>query len=232
VIALIVVIVIVVVLALGLWATFNGLVRRRNQVDNAWSQIDVQLKRRHDLIPNLVESVKGYMQFEQDTLTRVTNARAAAVAAGAQGPAAQAQAEATLTQTLRSLFAVVENYPDLKANQNVISLQEELTTTENKISFARQFYNDSVMAYNTQIQSFPSNIIAGMFNFTARQFFEGDAADREVPKVDLGLQTAPQVQMQPPATPPQQPPAAQPPVQPQPTAPPTQPPSPPQQPAQ
>jgi LemA protein len=206
VIAVIVVIVIVVILAIGLWATYNGLVRRRNQVDNAWSQIDVQLKRRHDLIPNLVESVKGYMQFEQDTLTKVTNARAAAVAAGAQGPAAQAQAENTLTQTLRSLFAVVENYPDLKANQNVISLQEELTTTENKISFARQFYNDSVMSYNTQIQSFPANTIAGMFNFSARQFFEGDAADKEVPKVDLGM--APAVQMQqPPAPQAQQPPA-------------------------
>ncbi len=232
-IALIIVIVIVLVVALGLWSTYNGLVRRRNQVDNAWSQIDVQLKRRHDLIPNLVQSVKGYMQFEQDTLTKVTNARAAAVAAGAQGPAAQADAENTLTQSLRSLFAVVENYPDLKANQNVISLQEELTTTENKISFARQFYNDSVMTYNTKIQQFPSNIIAGMFNFAARQFFEGEAADREVPTVDLGMQ-APQVQMQPPVQP-QQPPA--PPVQPpapaqQPPAPPTQPPSPPQQPAQ
>ena len=204
--AVIVVIVVVVVVALFLWSAFNGLVRRRNQVDNAWSQIDVQLKRRHDLIPNLVESVKGYMQFEQDTLTKVTNARAAAVAAGAQGPAAQAQAENTLTQTLRSLFAVVENYPDLKANQNVISLQEELTTTENKISFARQFYNDSVMSYNTQIQSFPANTIAGMFNFSARQFFEGDAADKEVPKVDLGM--APAVQMQqPPAPQAQQPPA-------------------------
>jgi len=213
VIAVIVVIVVVVILALGLWATYNGLVRRRNQVDNAWSQIDVQLKRRHDLIPNLVESVKGYMQFEQDTLTKVTNARAAAVAAGAQGPAAQAQAENTLTQTLRSLFAVVENYPDLKANQNVISLQEELTTTENKISFARQFYNDSVMSYNTKIQSFPANTIAGMFNFSARQFFEGDAADREVPKVDLGM--APAVQMQQPAAPPAQQPQ-QPPAPPQP----------------
>jgi LemA protein len=224
VIALIVVIVIVVVLALLLWSTYNGIVRRRNQVDNAWSQIDVQLKRRHDLIPNLVSSVKGYMQFEQDTLTKVTNARAAAVAAGAQGPAAQAQAENTLTQSLRSLFAVVENYPDLKANQNVMSLQEELTTTENKISFARQFYNDSVMAYNTKIQQFPSNTIAGMFNFAPRQFFEGDAADHEVPQVDLGM--APQVQMQAPA------PAAPAPAQQQPPTPPAQPPAPPQQPAQ
>jgi LemA protein len=221
VIALIVVIVIVVVVALLLWSTYNGIVRRRNQVDNAWSQIDVQLKRRHDLIPNLVSSVKGYMQFEQDTLTKVTNARAAAVAAGAQGPAAQAQAENTLTQSLRSLFAVAENYPDLKANQNVMALQEELTTTENKISFARQFYNDSVMAYNTKIQQFPSNTIAGMFNFTQRQFFEGDTADREVPQVDLGM--APQVQMQAPVAPVQ----AQ-----QPPAPPVQPPGPPQQPGQ
>jgi len=187
VIALIIILIIVAIVVIGLWATYNGLVRRRLQVDNAWSQIDVQLKRRHDLIPNLVESVKGYMQFEQDTLTRVTDARAAAVAAGAQGPAAQAQAENALTQTLRSLFATVENYPDLKANQNVMSLQEELTTTENKISFARQFYNDSVMTYNTKIQQFPSNIIAGMFNFTQRQFFEGEATDREVPQVDLKL---------------------------------------------
>ena len=186
-IALIIILIIVAIVVIGLWATYNGLVRRRLQVDNAWSQIDVQLKRRHDLIPNLVESVKGYMQFEQDTLTRVTDARAAAVAAGAQGPAAQAQAENALTQTLRSLFATVENYPDLKANQNVMSLQEELTTTENKISFARQFYNDSVMTYNTKIQQFPSNIIAGMFNFTQRQFFEGEATDREVPQVDLKL---------------------------------------------
>jgi LemA protein len=221
VIAVITVVIVVAVVALLLWSAFNGIVQRRNQVDDAWSQIDVQLKRRHDLIPNLVSSVKGYMQFEQDTLTKVTNARAAAVAAGAQGPAAQAQAENTLTQSLRSLFAVVENYPDLKANQNVISLQEELTTTENKISFARQFYNDSVMAYNTKIQQFPSNTIAGMFNFTPRQLFEGDAADHEVPQVDLGM--APQVQMQAPSAPAQ----AQ-----QPPAPPAQPPSPPQQPAQ
>ncbi len=120
-------------------AMYNSLVRRRNQVDNAWSQIDVQLKRRHDLIPNLVEAVKDYMSYEQETLTNVTQARAAAVAAGAQGPAAQAAAESGLTQALRSLFAVVENYPDLTANQNVMSLQEELTATENKISFARQF---------------------------------------------------------------------------------------------
>jgi len=175
----------VVLLAIILAGIYNSLVRKRNQVDNAWSQIDVQLKRRHDLIPNLVETVKDYMQYEQETLTKVTDARAAAVSAGAQGPQAQAAAENTLTDTLRSLFAVVENYPDLKANQNVLALQEELTTTENKISFARQFYNDSVMNFNTKIQTFPNTIIAGMFNFKERQFFEADEADREVPKVDL-----------------------------------------------
>jgi LemA protein len=187
VIALVIILILIAIVAIGLWATYNGLVRRRLQVDNAWSQIDVQLKRRHDLIPNLIESVKGYMQFEQQTLTAVVQARQAAVSAAPQGPQAQAQAENVLTGALGKLFALVENYPDLKANQNVMALQEELTTTENKISFARQFYNDSVMTYNTKIQQFPSNIIAGMFNFTARQFFEGEAADREVPQVDLKL---------------------------------------------
>jgi LemA protein len=185
VIALIVIIAIVVVIAIIVVVLYNGLVRRRNQVDNAWSQIDVQLKRRHDLIPNLVEAVKDYMSYEQETLTKVTDARAAAVSAGSQGPEAQAHAENALTQSLRSLFAVAENYPDLKANQNVLSLQEELTTTENKISFARQFYNDSVMTFNMMIQQFPSNLLAGMFNFSAREFFQAEEADKEVPKVDL-----------------------------------------------
>ena len=184
-IALIVIIVVVVLLAIIFVGIYNSLVRKRNQVDNAWSQIDVQLKRRHDLIPNLIETVKDYMQYEQETLTKVTNARAAAVSAGAQGPAAQATAENALTGTLRSLFAVVENYPELKANQNVLALQEELTTTENKISFARQFYNDSVMGFNTKIQTFPNTLIAGMFNFEKRQFFQADETDKEVPKVDL-----------------------------------------------
>ena len=185
-VAAIVIIAVVVFLLLVLALMYNGLVRRRNRVDNAWSQIDVQLKRRHDLIPNLVEAVKGYMVYEQETLSKVTNARAAAVAAGAQGPEAQAKAENTLTQSLRSLFAVAENYPDLKANQNVLALQEELTTTENKISFARQFYNDSVLSYNNALQTFPRNLIAGMFSFKSREFFavEGDE-DRAVPKVDL-----------------------------------------------
>lgn len=183
--AIIVVIVILAVIAAALAAIYNSLVGRRNQVDNAWSQIDVQLKRRHDLIPNLVEAVKDYMSYEQDTLTGVTKARSAAIEAGKAGPEAQAQAENVLTESLKSLFAVAENYPDLKANQNVMSLQEELTSTENKISFARQFYNDSVLTYNNKIQMFPSNLIAGMFNFTTRQFFEAPEGDTAVPTVDL-----------------------------------------------
>ena len=183
--AVIVIIGILVLLGIFFAVLYNRLVGRRNQVDNAWSQIDVQLKRRYDLIPNLVETVKDYMQYEQETLTKVTEARSAAMQAGSAGPQAQAKAENVLTDTLKSLFAVVENYPDLKANQNVLALQEELTTTENKISFARQFYNDSVMNFNTKIQTFPNTIIAGMFNFKERQFFEADEADREVPKVDL-----------------------------------------------
>jgi LemA protein len=184
-IAVIVLIVIVVVIVAVLAGMYNGLVKRRNQVDNSWSQIEVQLKRRHDLIPNLVESVKDYMAYEQETLTAVTQARAAAIDASKQGPQAQAQAENALTGTLKSLFAVAENYPDLKANQNVMQLQEELTSTENKIAFARQFYNDSVLTYNNKTQVFPSNLIAGMFNFTTRQFFEAPEGDREVPTVNL-----------------------------------------------
>ena len=184
-IAVIVLIVIVVAIVAILAGMYNGLVKRRNQVDNSWSQIEVQLKRRHDLIPNLVESVKDYMAYEQDTLTAVTNARAAAIDAGNQGPQAQAEAENILTGALKSLFAVTENYPDLKASQNVMQLQEELTSTENKIAFARQFYNDSVLTFNNKVQTFPSNLIAGMFNFTVRQFFEAPESDRAVPAVDL-----------------------------------------------
>ncbi|MFN2383052.1 MAG: LemA family protein [Gemmatimonadota bacterium] len=167
------------------WAilVYNGLVSLRNQLKNAWAQIDVQLKRRYDLIPNLVESVKDYMQYEQDVLTKVTEARAGAISA--QGPAAQAQAENALTQSLRQLFAVVENYPELKANENVLKLQEELTSTENRIAFARQFYNDSVMRFNTKLQTFPTNLIAGMLGFTAQEFFAADDAEREPVKVDL-----------------------------------------------
>ena len=182
-ILVIIVIVIVAILAL----LYNGLVTKRNQIDEALGQIEVQLKRRHDLIPNLVNAVKGYMGFEQKVLTDVTNARAAAVAAGAQGPAAQAQAENALTGTLRSLFAVVENYPELKANQNVLELQEQLTTTENQISFARQHYNASVLDYNTGIQTFPAVLIAGPFGFAKREFFEAEPEAAAVPTVDLTL---------------------------------------------
>jgi LemA protein len=179
-----IIVVAIVVVVIGI---YNGLIGRRNRVDEALSQIQVQLKRRHDLIPNLVEAVKGYMQFEQKVLTDVTNARAAAVAAGAQGVPAQAQEENALTGTLRSLFAVVENYPDLKANQNVLSLQEQLTTTENQISFSRQHYNATVLDFNNGIQTFPSNVFAGMFGFTKRDFFEAEPEATEVPQVNLSL---------------------------------------------
>jgi LemA protein len=185
--ALIIVIVIVVAVALFVIGIYNGLVQRRLRIDEAYAQIEVQLKRRHDLIPNLVEAVKGYMCFEQKVLTDVTNARAAAVAAGAQGPAAQAQAENMLTGTLRSLFSVVENYPELKANQNVLALQEQLTTTENQISFSRQHYNATVLDYNTSIATFPNALIAGPFGFTKREFFDAEPEASEVPVVDLKL---------------------------------------------
>ena len=179
--------VIVIAVVVILIALYNGLVQKRLRVDEAFAQIEVQLKRRHDLIPNLVEAVKGYMGFEQKVLTDVTNARAAAVSAGAQGPAQQAAAENALTGTLRSLFAVVENYPDLKANQNVLALQESLTTTENQISFSRQHYNATVLDYNTGIATFPSVLIAGIFGFVKREFFDAEPEAAEVPKVDLSL---------------------------------------------
>ena len=183
--ALIIVIVIVVVIALFVVGLYNGLVQRRLRIDEAFAQIDVQLKRRHDLIPNLVNAVKGYMDFEQDVLTKVTEARANAIAAGAQGPAAQGAAENVLTGALRSLFAVVENYPTLKANENVLSLQESLTTTENQISFSRQHYNATVLDYNQAIQVFPAVLIAGMFGFTKRDFFAAEPEAAEVPVVAL-----------------------------------------------
>ena len=161
---------------------YNSLVRLRNQVKNAWSQIDVQLKRRHDLIPNLVETAKGYMKHERETLDSVTRARSQAVQAN--GIADQAKAENELSSAIGRFMLVVENYPDLKANQNFLSLQEELTSTENKVSFARQFYNDRVQAFNIKIESMPSNIIANLFNFKQAEFFEIEApAEREVPKV-------------------------------------------------
>jgi LemA protein len=184
---LIIVLAIVVVILVFVVGIYNGLVTRRNRIDEAWAQIEVQLKRRHDLIPNLVQAVKGYMGFEQDVLTQVTEARANAVAAGARGPHDQAQAENMLTGALRSLFAVVENYPDLKANQNVLQLQEELTTTENQISFSRQHYNATVLDYNNTIQTIPSVLIAGPLGFTKREFFDAEPAAREVPSVDLSL---------------------------------------------
>ncbi|MFI5226557.1 MAG: LemA family protein [Candidatus Limnocylindrales bacterium] len=181
-IILIVVIVLIVLFVVGL---YNGLIQKRNRVDEAFSQIDVQLKRRHDLIPNLVNAVKGYMDFEQDVLTKVTEARANAIAAGSQGTAAQAQAENVLTGTLRSLFAVVENYPQLKANENVLSLQEQLTTTENQISFSRQHFNATVLDFNNGIQTFPSNLVAGMLGFSKREFFEAEPEAQAVPVVAL-----------------------------------------------
>jgi LemA protein len=184
---LIIVLVVVGVIALFVIGIYNGLIGRRNRIDEALAQIQVQLKRRHDLIPNLVNAVKGYMNFEQKVLTDVTQARANAVAAGAQGVASQAQAENALTASLRSLFAVVENYPDLKSNQNVLSLQEELTTTENQISFSRQHYNASVLEYNNAIQVFPNVLLAGLFGFTKREFFEAEPEAANVPNVDLSL---------------------------------------------
>jgi LemA protein len=164
--------VIVLLIVLVLVFMYNGLVRLRNRIDNAWSQIDVQLKRRYDLIPNLVNTVKGYAEHEKSTFEAVTQARANAISA--QGPAQQAQAENVLSGALKSLFAVAEAYPDLKANQNFLNLQEELTSTEDRIAYARQFYNDSVLSYNNRIQTVPSSVIAGMFNFEKREYFEGD----------------------------------------------------------
>ena len=164
--------------------TYNVFVGLRNQVENAWSQIDVQLKRRHDLIPNLVETAKGYMQHERGTFEAVTNARAQAM--GAKTVAEAAKAEGALGDALSKFMLVVENYPELKANQNFLALQEELSSTENKIAFARQAYNDQAMFFNNRIQMFPSNIVAGIFSFTKRDSFEvSAAAEREVPKVSF-----------------------------------------------
>jgi LemA protein len=185
-ILIIVVIAIIAVIVVAI-AIYNSLVQKRLRIDEAFAQIEVQLKRRHDLIPNLVNAVKGYMGFEQKVLTDVTNARAAAVAAGAQGPAQQAAAENVLTSTLRSLFAVVENYPELKANENVLSLQEQLTTTENQISFSRQHYNATVLDFNTSIATFPNVIIAGPLGFSKREFFDAEPEAANVPNVDLSL---------------------------------------------
>ena len=164
--------------------TYNVFVGLRNQVDNAWSQIDVQLKRRHDLIPNLVETAKGYMKHERGTFEAITNARAQAM--GAKTVADAGKAEGALGEALSKFMLVVENYPDLKANQNFLAVQEELSSTENKIAFSRQAYNDQAMFFNNRIQMFPSNIVAGIFSFTKRDFFEvSAAAEREAPKVSF-----------------------------------------------
>jgi len=183
----IILLVIVVVLVVVGVLLYNGLVTKRNRVDEAVGQIEVQLKRRHDLVPNLVAAVKDIMGFEQDVLTRVTEARANAVAAGAQGTvtAAQVQAENQLSGALRSLFAVAENYPQLRSNDNVLALQEQLTTTENQISFSRQHYNATVNEYNTTIQTIPSVLVAGPLGFTRREFFEAEPEADQVPVVAL-----------------------------------------------
>jgi LemA protein len=181
-IALWIVLGVLVILILFVIGAYNSLVRLRNQVKNAWAQIDVQLKRRHDLIPNLIETVKGYMVHERDTLTKITEARSNAMAATTIPD--KAAAEGVLSGLMGKLQVAVEAYPDLKANQNFLALQEELTSTENKISFSRQNYNDQVLGFNNKIQMFPSNIIAGMFGFKQGEFFElKDAAEREVPQV-------------------------------------------------
>jgi len=179
-------IVVGVILIVGLWLmlTYNGLVKLRNQVKNAWSQIDVQLRRRYDLIPNLIETVKGYASHEKETLERVVQARQAGI--DASGVKEQQQAENMITGALRQLFALSEAYPDLKANQNFMQLQEELASTENKIGFARQYYNDTVQTFNTRQQQFPANVVAGMMGFTAADFFELEEPEmREAPKVEF-----------------------------------------------
>ena len=175
---------VVVLIVLSFIGMYNSLIGLRNQVRNSWSQIDVQLKRRHDLIPNLIETVKGYMQHEKGTLETLTRARTQAVSA--QGVAEKSQAEAALSGAIGRFMAVVENYPNLKANQNFLALQEELTSTENKIAFARQNYNDQVLSLNNKISMFPSNVIAGTFHFKNEPFFElEDKSEKELPKVSF-----------------------------------------------
>jgi LemA protein len=188
----IVLIAIVVVVVLWLVFTYNGLVSARNRTQEAWSEIDVELKRRHDLIPNLVNTVQGYMGHERGTLEAVTNARANAVSAGATGdPTKIGQAENVLSQSLRSLFAVSENYPDLKAISAFTNLQETLTATEDKIEFSRRFYNGNVRDYNIKLQTLPTSLIAGMLGFKAFGFFQADEGDRAVPQVNFGNMPGP-----------------------------------------
>jgi len=178
----------VAVLAMWVIGVYNRLIGLRNQKENGWRQIDVQLKRRHDLIPNLVNTVRGAMEFERDTLTAVMEARAKAMAA--TGPAEAGRTEGALTQALGRLFALAENYPQLRANENVKMLQEELASTENKVGFARQFYNDIATKYNIAREVFPANMVAGMFGFGAAELFQvTDDAERQVPAVDLSMKT-------------------------------------------
>jgi len=182
-------IIVIILLALFIgWMilTYNGLIRLKNRVDEAWSDIDVQLKRRHDLIPNLIETVKGYAKHEQGTFEKVVEARSAAMSAQESGDAKkQAEAENMLSSTLKSIFALAENYPDLKANQNFLELQQELSDTENKIQASRRFYNGNVRDFNTKIQLFPNSLIAGILNFKERDFFEADEAEKENVKVEF-----------------------------------------------
>jgi LemA protein len=182
---LLIVLAVIAIVIVAVVLMYNGLVRQRLRVDESWAQIEVQLKRRHDLIPNLVSAVQGYMGFEKKVLTEVTEARASAIAAGASGPQEQAAAENQLTGALRSLFAVVENYPELKANQNVLSLQEQLATTEDQISGARDGYNAAVRSYNTAIASFPMVLMASMMGFHRREFFVAEPEAGETPVVQL-----------------------------------------------
>jgi LemA protein len=180
-----IVLIVIIIAVVAVVVMYNNLVSLRNQVENGWKQIDVQLKRRHDLIPNLVETVKGAMQFERDTLERVMQARARAVGASSMGERIAAENE--VTQSLGRLFAVMENYPTLKANENALQLQEELTTTENQLAFARQFYNDTVMQFNTRQQLFPASVIATFFDFKPAEYFTAAAEEHATPRVDLSL---------------------------------------------
>jgi LemA protein len=181
------IILIAVVALIVIWAiaSYNGLVSLKNQVENGWRQIDVQLKRRYDLIPNLVSTVKGAMEFEKETLARVIEARGKAM--GATGVKEKGAAENMLTEALGRLFMLVENYPDLKSNKNILQLQEELTSTENRIGFARQFYNDIVAQFNTKQSVFPSLLIASVFGFEKSEYFQADEKSRETPRVDLSM---------------------------------------------
>ncbi len=180
-----IILIVVVILIFAVIGMYNNLVRQKKRVENSWSQIDVQLKRRSDLIPNLVNSVKGYMKFESETLEKVMAARSKALNAGNMKERMDAEGE--VSGFLGRLLAVVENYPELKANQNVMSLQEELSNTENKIAYSRQFYNDITMKYNTSIEVFPTNLLAKMFGFEPFEFFKIPEGEREAPKVDLNF---------------------------------------------